>query len=183
MSKFGERIDDSTVRFERMLPGPIERVWEYLTDSDKRATWLAAGGTELRVGGNTEMHFHNAALSNRPDLDPPQKYRDMPEKISFGGTVTRCEPPHVLTYTWDFRDEHSEVTYELEAVDGVPIVTDLAALAREAGLLVHPYTFRADDMPPGFASFEDLVRFFVEEVGVDGLFTDFPDRVVSLLGN
>jgi hypothetical protein len=24
----------------------------------------------------------------------------------------------VLTYTWDFRDEHSEVTYELEAVDG-----------------------------------------------------------------
>ena len=117
MSKFGERIDDSTVRFERMLPGPIERVWDYLTDSDKRATWLAAGETELRVGGKTEMHFHNASLSNKPDIDPPQKYRDMPEKISFGGTVTRCEPPHVLTYTWDFRDEHSEVTYELEAVD------------------------------------------------------------------
>lgn len=70
---------------------------------------------------------------------------------------------------------------ELEAVDGVPVVSDLAGLAREAGLLVHPYTFRADDMPPGFASFEDLVQFFVRDVGVDGLFTDFPDKVVSLL--
>ena len=40
MSRYGERIDDTTVRFERLLPGPIERVWEYLTDGDKRATWL-----------------------------------------------------------------------------------------------------------------------------------------------
>lgn len=69
----------------------------------------------------------------------------------------------------------------LEPVDGVPIATDLAELARDAGLLIHPYTFRADDIPPGFASFEDLVQFFVDDVGVDGLFTDFPDRVISLL--
>ena len=46
MSKYGERVDDSTVRFERMLPGPIERVWEYLTDSDKRAT----AGADLHMG-------------------------------------------------------------------------------------------------------------------------------------
>jgi hypothetical protein len=91
MSKYGERIDDSTVQFVRLLPGPLERVWEYLTDSDKRATWLAGGTTELKVGGKMEMHFHNASLSTRPDIDPPEKYRDMPEKMSFGGTVTRCE--------------------------------------------------------------------------------------------
>jgi uncharacterized protein YndB with AHSA1/START domain len=114
MSKYGERIDDSTVRFERLLPGPLERVWEYLTDSDKRATWLAGGKTELRVGGKTELHFHNASLSSKPDVEPPEKYRDMPEKLSFGGTVTRCEPPYMLAYTWDYEDEQSEVTYELE---------------------------------------------------------------------
>lgn len=72
---------------------------------------------------------------------------------------------------------------ELETVDGVPMVSPLAGLARESGLLMHPYTFRADDLPPGFASFDDLVQFFVQDVGVDGLFTDFPDRVISLLGN
>ncbi len=70
---------------------------------------------------------------------------------------------------------------ELEPVDGVPVVSPLAGLAREAGLLMHPYTFRADDLPPGFASFDDLVQFFVRDVGVDGLFTDFPDKVLSLL--
>ena len=31
------------VRFERLLPGPIERVWAYLTESDKRSLWLASG--------------------------------------------------------------------------------------------------------------------------------------------
>ncbi len=70
---------------------------------------------------------------------------------------------------------------ELETVDGVPVVSALAGLAGEAGLLMHPYTFRADDVPPGFAGFDDLVQFFVRDVGVDGLFTDFPDRVISLL--
>ena len=72
---------------------------------------------------------------------------------------------------------------DLEAVDGVPTVGKLSALAREAGLLMHPYTFRADDIPPGFTSFDDLVAFFVKDVGVDGLFTDFPDRVRALLGD
>ena len=47
MNRYGERIDASTVRFERLLPGPIERVWEYLSNGTKRATWFAGGDTEL----------------------------------------------------------------------------------------------------------------------------------------
>jgi len=114
MGKYGERIDDTTVRFERLLPGPVERVWKYLTDSDKRGSWFASGKTELEVGGKTEMHFHNASLSSQPDIDPPEKYKDLPEEMSFGGTVTRCEPPYVIAHTWDFEDEQSEVSFELE---------------------------------------------------------------------
>lgn len=76
---------------------------------------------------------------------------------------------------------HLSHLVDIENVDGVPTVTELAQLARDNGLLIHPYTFRADDVPPGFATFDDLVQFFVREVGADGLFTDFPDRVVSLL--
>jgi uncharacterized protein YndB with AHSA1/START domain len=116
MSHYGERIDESTVRFERLLPGPIDRVWEYLTDGDKRATWLAGGNTELRVGGKVELHFHNASLSTQPDIDPPEKYKDLPETPSYSGTVTRCEPKTLLAHTWDFEDEYSEVCYELEEV-------------------------------------------------------------------
>jgi uncharacterized protein YndB with AHSA1/START domain len=114
MSDYGELLDANTVRFERLLPGPIERVWSYLVEGDKRAKWLCGGNTDSSVGGKVEMHFHNASLSSQPDIERPEKYKDMPEKVSFSGTVTRYEPPHVLAHTWDFEDESSEVCYELE---------------------------------------------------------------------
>ena len=76
---------------------------------------------------------------------------------------------------------HLSHLVDVENVDGVPTVSDLAGLASDNGLLVHPYTFRADDVPPGFATFDDLVQFFTRDVGVDGLFTDFPDKVLALL--
>jgi glycerophosphoryl diester phosphodiesterase len=70
-------------------------------------------------------------------------------------------------------------------VDGIgpwlpQVSTDLVRMAHDAGLAVHPYTFRADDLPAGVASFDELVRYFVVDVGVDGLFTDFPDKVLDL---
>ena len=55
-------IPPATVRLERLLPGPVERVWAYLTESKKRATWLAAGEFDLRVGGSIELHFDNHKL-------------------------------------------------------------------------------------------------------------------------
>ena len=114
MSEYGERLDDKTVRFRRVLPGPIERIWAYLTEGDKRAQWLCGGDAEARVGGHVDMHFHNASLSGDDDIARPEKYRDMPEKVSFIGKVTRWEPPSVLAHTWEFEDEASEVCYELE---------------------------------------------------------------------
>lgn len=113
---YGEMIDETTIRFIRMLPGPIERVWQYLVESDKRKSWLCAGVTEQKVGGQVDMLFRNESLSGEADIPRPEKYREMPEEITFNGTVTRCEPPHVIAHTWDFFDEHSEVCYELEEV-------------------------------------------------------------------
>lgn len=57
----------------------------------------------------------------------------------------------------------------------------LVARAHAAGLLVHPYTFRADDLPPGASSFEAELERYLVDLGVDGLFTDFPDLVVRFL--
>ena len=71
--------------------------------------------------------------------------------------------------------------YAVEPRSGAPVSTGLAERAHDAGLLVHPYTFRADDLPAGFHRFEDLVRFFAFDIGVDGMFTDFPDLVSRLL--
>lgn len=59
--------------------------------------------------------------------------------------------------------------------------TELVEQAHSLGMLVHPYTFRSDDLPSAFDHFDELVRFCVLEVGVDGLFTDFPDKVATIL--
>ena len=109
MNEYGELLDDSTVKFERVLPGPIERVWSFLTESDKRAQWLCGGDVETTLDGKVDMHFHNKSLSSEEDIPRPEKYRDMPEKMSFAGTVTRCEPPHILEHTWEFGEELSQV--------------------------------------------------------------------------
>ena len=62
-------------------------------------------------------------------------------------------------------------------------VTGLVALAHAAGLKVHPYTFRREpDQIPAYATdFENLLDIFFNQVGVDGIFTDFPDRAVSFI--
>lgn len=117
MNEYGELLDNSTVRFERLLPGPIEHVWRYLTESDLRAQWLCGGDVETAVDGRVDMRFHNATLSSEDDDPRPAKFRDMPEKMSFAGTVTRCEPPHLLEHTWEFNDENSLVRYELRQRD------------------------------------------------------------------
>ena len=53
--------------------------------------------------------------------------------------------------------------------------------AHNLDLFVHPFTFRTDDLPPDFETFEELVRFCVVDLEVDGLFTDFTDQVVDIL--
>ena len=113
MSDYGELLDQQTVKFERLLPGPIERVWGYLIESDKRAQWLCGGDVEAAVDGHVDMHFHNKSLSGEDDIPRPEKFADIPEKMSFAGKVTRCEPPRILHHTWEFEDENSEVCYEL----------------------------------------------------------------------
>jgi glycerophosphoryl diester phosphodiesterase len=53
--------------------------------------------------------------------------------------------------------------------------------ARARGLVVHPWTFRADELPQGVARLEDELQRYYFEYGVDGLFTDFTDIAVGVL--
>jgi uncharacterized protein YndB with AHSA1/START domain len=108
----GKILDASTVRFERLLPGPIERVWAFLTESEKRKLWLAAGEFELRPGGKMTLFFQQKNLSSKRGT-PPEQYRKMDEEGGgFDGKVLRCEPPRLLAITWG-AEQNSEVTFEL----------------------------------------------------------------------
>lgn len=113
MSDYGVVTGPGTVRFERVLPGPIERVWAYLTESEQRRTWLAPGPMELRVGGRVELHFRHANLS--PHAEPtPARYAQYQDGARIDGHITQYDPPRLLSYTWDEGEGNaSEVTFEL----------------------------------------------------------------------
>ncbi|MBT8092063.1 MAG: glycerophosphodiester phosphodiesterase [Gammaproteobacteria bacterium] len=71
--------------------------------------------------------------------------------------------------------------YRLRQRDGKIRSSGLTERAHKAGLAVHPYTFRSDDLPPGFADLDELLAFCIKQLAVDGLFTDFPEQVVGFL--
>jgi glycerophosphoryl diester phosphodiesterase len=52
---------------------------------------------------------------------------------------------------------------------------ELVERAHQRGLLVHPYTFRVDEVPSQYADAEAELRQFLTVYGVDGVFTDFAD--------
>lgn len=116
MSDYGVVLDASTIRFERVLPGPIERVWEFLTDPVQRSKWFAGGPVEPRVGGKLELLFKHRNLMTT-DEPVPEKYKDVTDKgVTFESKVTRWEPPRVLAFTFSEPKEGvepAEVTFEL----------------------------------------------------------------------
>jgi glycerophosphoryl diester phosphodiesterase len=70
---------------------------------------------------------------------------------------------------------------KLADVDGRLVSTGLVSMAHELGLLVHPWTFRADQLAPGFESLQEMIRWFVDEIKIDGVFTDFPDMAFEAM--
>ena len=137
MNDYGAVTAPDTVRIERSLPGPIERVWDYLTESDKRATWLASGAMDLRVGGLVDLRFLNSSLSASDDLPPP-KYASHAGETRMAGRITACEPPRLLSYTWggESSDDASEVSFELTPrADKVQLVLTHRRLATRGDML------------------------------------------------
>jgi uncharacterized protein YndB with AHSA1/START domain len=125
---YGKFTGPAEVRLVRTLPGPIERVWDYLTDPEKRARWFCGGVLEQKVGGKVEFAMVHKNLA--PDEKPPAKYAEVQDPgVTFEGRVLRCEPPRLLVYT--FGSEDSEVTFALTP-EGQQVVLVLTHRTRGA---------------------------------------------------
>lgn len=111
MSAYASLATPDTVRIERTLPGPIERVWNHLVDADKRGLWLARGPLDARTDGRVELIFHNSTLTGHDD-PPPAKYANE-DSSTLRGRVLACEAPHLLAFTWGDGDDASQVRFEL----------------------------------------------------------------------
>ncbi len=58
---------------------------------------------------------------------------------------------------------------------GSAFPSPLVRFAHAAGLEIHAYTVRADDLPPFAPDLDSLHAFLLDDCGVTGIFTDFPD--------
>lgn len=105
-----DKITPATLRFVRRLDAPVEKVWQYLVDPELRARWFMAGPTDLKVGGSFGLTMDHDRLSDN-DVPTPEKYRPYIGH-SWTERITRCEPPHLLAFTWE-DGQAGEVTFEL----------------------------------------------------------------------
>ena len=119
--RFNERhgvlAPDKTLRIQRRLPGPIERVWSYLTESELRRQWLASGTMQLQPGASFELVWRNDELSNSAAERP----EGFPAESRATCQFIEVDPPRRMHYIWP---GVGEVTMELEA-DGADVLLTL----------------------------------------------------------
>lgn len=104
---YGVVAEDATLTIERMLPGPIDRAWSYIVDSELRRKWLAAGSMEQHVGAAVELVWRNdelaCPLGNRPEGVSTEHRMEC--------EVLAIDAPHMLKISWG---STGGVTFNLE---------------------------------------------------------------------
>lgn len=104
------------LRLQRRLPGPIDRVWAHLCESDLRRQWLASGEMTLQPGASFELVWRNDELSGSA--------AERPEGFSAESRATcqfvEVEAPRRMRYIWP---GVGDVSIELEEVDDEVMLT------------------------------------------------------------
>jgi uncharacterized protein YndB with AHSA1/START domain len=116
LDAYGVLTEPATLTIQRLLPGPVERVWAYLTESDLRRQWLAAGAMEMKIGAAFELVWHNDELT-----DPPgQRPEGFAAEHRIESRILELDPPRRLAFTFG---PHGEVSFVLEPKDGKVLLT------------------------------------------------------------
>jgi uncharacterized protein YndB with AHSA1/START domain len=116
LDAYGALIEPATLKIQRLLPGPIERVWAYLTQSELRRQWLAAGPMEMKDGALFEFIWRNDELT-----DPPgQRPAGFGEEHRMQSRIVELDPPRKLAIAWS---GSGEVSFELAPAGAEVLLT------------------------------------------------------------
>lgn len=107
LSDYGVVTEPATLTIQRLLPGSIDRVWAYLTESDLRRQWLASGIMDMSLGAPVELVWRNNELTDPPGNRP----EGFGEEHRRTEKITALDPPRRLGISWG---ETGGVTFELE---------------------------------------------------------------------
>ena len=113
---YGVLTEPATLKMQRLLPGPIDRVWSYLTKSELRSQWLASGEMEMKVGAPFELVWRNDELTSPPGERP----EGFGAEHRMQSEIAELDPPHKLSYLWPGA---GEVTFLLEPRGGDVLLT------------------------------------------------------------
>ncbi|MBC2776828.1 SRPBCC family protein [Parasphingopyxis marina] len=106
---FGTQLEDGSLRFVRDLPGPIERVWAYLVDPEKRALWFCDGTMGGQVGDSYTMAFDHDRLSHEP---LPERYAGMQGGIEMKAEILAIDPPRLIVFCGVSEDAETRIELE-----------------------------------------------------------------------
>ena len=130
MTKPVERLAADTIRLERMLDAPIEKVWRYLTEAELRREWFM-GGTDATADGEFELIIDHDNLSEA-DVPYPENYVES-KGLRWNEQVIRFEPPNLLETTFA-GGKNGNVTYELQPVgEGTRLVLTHSGIQSPVG--------------------------------------------------
>ncbi len=104
---YGKVIAPRTVEIQRLLPGPIERIWDYLTKGDLRRQWLASGEMRGEPGSSFILTWRNTELATTSPGTPPEGKSG---EHSQECIVEEYDPPRKLVYRWK---DAGRVSFEL----------------------------------------------------------------------
>lgn len=115
MSDYGRQTGPQSLEFERIFDAPIEKVWQFLVDPEKRKLWFCGGSTDDRVGGEIVFEFDHRRLA---ESSPPEKYASE-ETATHRGEILEYDPPKRLAFTWfeSAGGGSSKVEISLSAID------------------------------------------------------------------
>lgn len=99
MSDYGETTEGGALRFVRLVPGPIERVWSFFAEPEKRALWLAGGEIGQTPGAKVTFAFDHARITPHADDVPPEKYAYAGNE-TMTGTIIIFDPPSHMVFSW-----------------------------------------------------------------------------------
>lgn len=132
IDSYGTLIGPDTLRMQRLLPGPIERVWSYLVDSELRKMWFADGKMEPVEGAPFELVWRNDELAGAEVIQRPS---DMSAEHRMQSQVIEADAPRKLVIAWN---NTGNVTFELEPQGkGVLLTLTHAGFQTRSGLIGH----------------------------------------------
>ncbi len=130
LGAYGELVEPATLKIQRLLPGPIERVWDYLTKTELRRRWLASGDVPAQPGESFELVWRNDELTDPPGARP----EGFSDEHRMESRVVAIEPPRRLVITWGVQ---SEVEFGLETQGAEVLLTVTHRRTPDRGALLN----------------------------------------------